>query len=104
MDIQAKLALLSSSAKYDASCASSGSCNGTRTNKGGFGQAMQGGVCHSWTEDGRCVSLLKVLYSNTCKYDCAYCVNRVSADIKRTSFTVDELVDLTTQFYRRNYI
>jgi len=62
------------------------------------------GVCHSWTEDGRCVSLLKVLYSNVCKYDCAYCVNRASADIKRSSFTVKELVELTTEFYRRNYI
>jgi putative DNA modification/repair radical SAM protein len=65
---------------------------------------MPAGVCHSWTEDGRCVSLLKVLYSNVCKYDCAYCVNRASADIKRSSFTVQELVDLTTEFYKRNYI
>jgi putative DNA modification/repair radical SAM protein len=106
LDLQGKLELLSSSAKYDASCASSGS--GPRSNsgrgKGSFGQAVHAGVCHSWAEDGRCVSLLKVLYSNSCKFDCAYCVNRASSDIKRTSFTVQELVDLTTQFYRRNYI
>ena len=62
------------------------------------------GVCHSWTQDGRCVSLLKVLYSNVCKYDCAYCVNRASADIKRSTFTVKELAELTTEFYKRNYI
>jgi putative DNA modification/repair radical SAM protein len=105
MDIGEKLAILASSAKYDASCSSSGS--GSRKGsapKQGFGAAIPTGVCHSWTEDGRCVSLLKVLYSNACRFDCAYCVNRVSADTERSSFTVDELVDLTCQFYRRNYI
>jgi putative DNA modification/repair radical SAM protein len=107
MELAEKLFLLSSSAKYDASCASSGSGkNGFSGSKAGrsFGGRLPAGVCHSWTEDGRCVSLLKVLFSNVCRYDCAYCVNRSSADIKRTSFTVDELVELTCQFYRRNYI
>ncbi|MCL1960120.1 MAG: putative DNA modification/repair radical SAM protein [Spirochaetes bacterium] len=103
-DIEEKISILSGAAKYDASCASSGS-NGF-TGKGGkkFGTSMPIGVCHSWTEDGRCVSLLKVLFSNVCKYDCAYCVNRSSAGIKRASFTVQELADLTCEFYRRNYI
>jgi putative DNA modification/repair radical SAM protein len=101
--LQDKISILSGAAKYDASCASSGS--GGFPSKGGkFGTSLPMGVCHSWTEDGRCVSLLKVLYSNVCRYDCAYCVNRASADIKRSSFTVSELVGLTTEFYRRNYI
>ncbi|MDR2363513.1 MAG: putative DNA modification/repair radical SAM protein [Spirochaetaceae bacterium] len=100
MDLGEKISILAGAAKFDASCASSGS-----TGRGAaFGLAKPAGVCHSWTEDGRCVSLLKVLFSNTCRFDCAYCVNRASADIKRTSFTVDELVELTLQFYRRNYI
>ena len=107
MELAEKLAVLSSSAKYDASCASSGSGatdKGLPGGKGSFGVRQPMGVCHSWTEDGRCVSLLKVLFSNACRFDCAYCVNRASADTRRTSFTVDELVDLTCQFYRRNYI
>ncbi|MDR2631380.1 MAG: 4Fe-4S cluster-binding domain-containing protein, partial [Spirochaetaceae bacterium] len=100
MELGEKIAILAGAAKYDASCASSGS-----TGKGtSFGLTEPAGVCHSWTEDGRCVSLLKVLYSNSCRFDCAYCVNRASADTKRTSFIVDELVELTCQFYRRNYI
>ena len=103
MDIQEKLSVLAGAAKYDASCASSGSGKVPKSgNK--FGASVPMGVCHSWTGDGRCVSLLKVLYSNVCKYDCAYCVNRASADIKRSTFTVQELVDLTSEFYRRNYI
>jgi len=97
-----KISILSGAAKYDASCATSGSSGFTDNKK--FGASMPSGVCHSWTEDGRCVSLLKVLYSNVCKYDCAYCVNRSSADIKRSSFTVNELVELTGEFYKRNYI
>jgi putative DNA modification/repair radical SAM protein len=103
-DLHDKISVLSSAAKYDASCATSGS-DGFK-GKGGekFGTSLPMGVCHSWTQDGRCVSLLKVLFSNVCKYDCAYCVNRASADIKRSSFTVQELVDLTCEFYRRNYI
>lgn len=106
-DLQEKISVLSGAAKYDASCATSGSSgfNGTGTSKGKkFGTALPMGVCHSWTQDGRCVSLLKVLYSNVCKYDCAYCVNRASADVKRASFTVKELAELTCEFYRRNYI
>ena len=109
MDLEEKLSILASSAKYDASCASSGSGSRSRKSepgagKAGFGVREQAGVCHSWTEDGRCVSLMKVLFSNVCSYDCAYCVNRHSADTKRASFTVDELVELTCAFYRRNYI
>jgi putative DNA modification/repair radical SAM protein len=102
MDIGEKLSILTQAAKYDASCASSGSSGGSGGRK--FGASIPAGVCHSWTEDGRCVSLLKVLFSNVCRYDCAYCVNRASADIARSTFTVQELVDLTCEFYRRNYI
>jgi predicted DNA-binding helix-hairpin-helix protein len=102
--LQEKISVLSGAAKYDASCATSGSSgfSGPAGNK--FGASLPAGVCHSWTQDGRCVSLLKVLYSNVCRYDCAYCVNRASADIKRSSFTVKELTELTSEFYRRNYI
>ncbi|MDR0464773.1 MAG: putative DNA modification/repair radical SAM protein [Treponema sp.] len=104
IDLHDKISILSGAAKYDASCATSGS--GGFKNPGGnkLGAALPMGVCHSWTQDGRCVSLLKVLYSNVCRYDCAYCVNRASADIKRSSFTVKELADLTSEFYKRNYI
>jgi len=98
-----KISILSGAAKYDASCATSGS-SGFKSKGNKMGATLPMGVCHSWTQDGRCVSLLKVLYSNVCKYDCAYCVNRASADIKRSSFTVKELADLTCEFYKRNYI
>ncbi|MBS1684537.1 MAG: putative DNA modification/repair radical SAM protein [Bacteroidetes bacterium] len=99
--IQAKLEILADAAKYDVSCSSSGS---TRKNKGkGLGDTGSG-ICHTYTEDGRCVSLLKILMSNICIYDCAYCVTRRSNDIRRTSFSVQEVVDLTINFYRRNYI
>lgn len=102
MDLQEKLAILASAAKFDASCASSGS---DRASSGrGFGAANPAGVCHSWTGDGRCVSLLKILYSNVCRLDCAYCMNRASNDIRRASFTQDEIVRLTLSFYKRNYI
>lgn len=101
MDLGEKLELLAASARYDASCASSGSA---RKSSGGLGAASPAGVCHSWTGDGRCVSLLKVLYSNACGKDCAYCANRASADIPRTSFVPEELVKLTMSFYKRNYI
>jgi putative DNA modification/repair radical SAM protein len=112
MDLGEKLAVLAAGAKYDASCASSGSGSPegrgggskSRGGKQGFGATLPAGVCHSWTGDGRCVSLLKVLYSNVCRFDCAYCVNRASLDTERSAFTVDELVDLTCQFYRRNYV
>ena len=106
--LQEKISILSGAAKYDASCATSGSCGfpakSAKKADNAFGTSLPMGVCHSWTEDGRCVSLLKVLYSNVCRYDCAYCVNRASADVKRSSFTVKELVELTTEFYKRNYI
>lgn len=104
MDTLEKLSLLAAAARYDVSCASSGS---TRTNDGrGFGNATTApmGICHSWSADGRCVSLLKVLFSNYCLYDCAYCINRRSNDLPRVSFRIEELVDLTVAFYRRNYI
>jgi len=101
MDIVEKLKILSQSAKYDASCASSGS---ERENSGGMGNASCAGICHSWADDGRCISLLKVLFSNQCMYDCAYCVNRKSNDVRRASFTQEELVQLTMNFYKRNYI
>ncbi len=97
-----KLKTLAESAKYDVSCSSSGT---TRKNKPGtVGSAHGWGICHSFTEDGRCVSLLKIMLTNVCIYDCAYCINRRSNDIRRATFTVDELVTLTIEFYRRNYI
>ena len=102
MDIQEKLQILSGAARYDASCASSGS-NREGTARG-TGNTSQGGICHSWADDGRCISLLKVLLSNECRYDCAYCVNRSSNPVPRASFTAREVVDLTMDFYRRNYI
>jgi len=97
-----KLDILADAAKYDVSCSSSGSSR-TNHNKG-IGDAKGMGICHAYTEDGRCVSLLKILLTNFCIYDCAYCVSRKSNDIKRAAFTVDEVVDLTINFYRRNYI
>src|SRR5690349_4641084 len=99
--ISEKLAILADAAKYDVSCASSGS-NRKNENKG-LGTTGNG-ICHAYTEDGRCVSLLKILLTNHCIYDCAYCVSRKSNDIKRAAFTVQEVVDLTINFYRRNYI
>ena len=100
--IREKLSILADAAKYDVSCASSGS---KRTNKNkGLGNSKGMGICHSYTEDGRCISLLKVLLTNYCIYDCAYCVTRKSNDIKRAAFQVSEVVDLTINFYRRNYI
>ncbi|MEZ4238331.1 MAG: putative DNA modification/repair radical SAM protein [Myxococcota bacterium] len=102
MDLQAKLAVLADAAKYDASCASSGARR--ERPAGGVGHASGSGICHSYTPDGRCVSLLKVLLTNRCVYDCAYCVNRVSSDVPRAAFTVDEVVRLTMGFYRRNVI
>ncbi|GHS93310.1 putative DNA modification/repair radical SAM protein [Synergistales bacterium] len=97
-----KLAILADAAKYDVSCSSSGS---ERKNQpGGVGNAYTAGICHTWTDDGRCVSLLKTLFSNECVYDCAYCVNRRSNDRPRATFTPQELADLTIHFYRRNYI
>ncbi|MCL5244304.1 putative DNA modification/repair radical SAM protein [Cellulophaga sp. 20_2_10] len=100
--VQEKLNILADAAKYDVSCSSSGS-NRTNTNKG-LGNASASGICHTYTEDGRCVSLLKILLTNHCIFDCAYCVTRKSNDIKRAAFKVQEVVDLTINFYRRNYI
>jgi putative DNA modification/repair radical SAM protein len=101
-DVLKKLEILAGAAKYDVSCASSGS---NRSNTGnGIGNASPWGICHSFTEDGRCVSLLKIMMTNNCIYDCAYCVSRCSNDIRRTAFSVNELIELTISFYRRNYI
>jgi len=102
MDIRAKLAILADAAKYDASCASSGSRRaGTST---GLGNTTKVGICHSYTPDGRCVSLLKLLLTNYCIYDCQYCVNRVTSDTPRARFSPADVVQLTLEFYRRNYI
>jgi probable DNA metabolism protein len=102
MRIEEKLTILADAAKYDVSCASSGSL---RRNSGQrLGHAVPSGICHSYTEDGRCVSLLKILYTNACIYDCAYCANRSGNDIPRAAFTSREIVELTIDFYRRNYI
>lgn len=102
MDLSNKLRILADSAKYDASCASSGSKRaGTRD---GIGHTDGTGICHSYTPDGRCVSLLKILLTNYCIYDCVYCVNRASSDIPRACFSPEEVVTLTLDFYRRNYI
>ncbi|MBO8167611.1 MAG: putative DNA modification/repair radical SAM protein [Thermoanaerobacteraceae bacterium] len=102
MQLLDKLRILAAAAKYDVSCSSSGS---TRKNTpGGLGNASYSGICHSWTSDGRCISLLKILFTNYCVYDCAYCVNRVSNDLPRALFTPEEVVALTINFYRRNYI
>ncbi|PHV69517.1 putative DNA modification/repair radical SAM protein [Sporanaerobium hydrogeniformans] len=102
MDIKTKLEILSDAAKYDVSCSSSGSRRPTQ--KGDLGSTAAAGICHSFTPDGRCISLFKILLTNYCQYDCAYCMNRKSNDIPRAAFTVDEVIDLTIHFYRRNYI
>ena len=100
--IKEKLEILADAAKYDVSCSSSGS--NRKNTKNGLGDSSGMGICHSYTEDGRCVSLLKILLTNHCIFDCAYCVTRRSNDIKRAAFKVQEVVDLTINFYRRNYI
>lgn len=102
MDLMQKLTVLTDAAKYDVACTSSGVDRAGKA--GGIGSAVACGICHSFAADGRCISLLKVLMSNACAYDCAYCVNRRSNDTPRASFTPRELADLTMQFYRRNYI
>ena len=102
MDINEKLRILSDAAKYDVSCSSSGSNRNSK--KGQLGSVSTSGICHSFTPDGRCISLLKILLTNYCIYDCTYCLNRKSNDIERAAFTVDEIVSLTINFYRRNYI
>jgi putative DNA modification/repair radical SAM protein len=100
---ETKLAILADAAKYDASCASSGAPK-RDSRGGGIGSTTGAGICHSYTPDGRCVSLLKILLTNACIYDCAYCINRRSSNVRRARFSVAEVVDLTLQFYRRNYI
>lgn len=102
MTISEKLAILTDAAKYDVACTSSGV---DRSNNGqGMGDAHACGICHTFASDGRCVSLLKILFTNECVYDCKYCINRKSNDVPRASFTPDEICDLTMEFYRRNYI
>lgn len=102
MQLLEKLTILADAAKYDVSCSSSGSTR--KGNPGTIGSAAKSGICHSFTADGRCISLLKILMTNNCIYDCAYCLNRRSNDKPRAIFTVNEIVNLTMDFYRRNYI
>ena len=102
MDIFEKLKILSDSAKYDASCSSSGS--NRRNSSSGIGNGNISGICHSWGADGRCISLLKILFTNACIYECKYCINRCSNNVKRATFTPREVADLTINFYKRNYI
>jgi putative DNA modification/repair radical SAM protein len=105
MDLQRKLEILADAAKYDASCASSGTEKRDSSDGKGLGSTAPGmGICHSYAPDGRCISLLKILLTNACNYDCLYCVNRTSSNVARARFTVDEVVKLTIDFYRRNYI
>lgn len=104
MNILEKIKILAAAAKYDASCASSGSVRANDAKGLGNAATAPAGICHSWAADGRCISLLKILFTNYCIHDCVYCVNRRSNDIPRASFTIPELVDLTVDFYRRNYI
>ena len=101
--LQEKLAILSDAAKYDASCASSAT-DKRDSKKGGLGSTSGHGICHAYAPDGRCISLLKILLTNWCVYDCAYCVNRVSSNVERAAFSPEEVVNLTLEFYRRNYI
>jgi len=104
LDVQQKLEILADAAKYDASCASSGSTK--RTSKGGkgIGSVTGSGICHAYAPDGRCISLLKILLTNSCVFDCHYCINRKSSNVRRARFTVEEVVALTLDFYKRNYI
>ena len=102
MTLQEKLEILADAAKYDVSCTSSGS---ERKNSGlGMGNGHRSGICHAFAGDGRCISLLKILMSNDCCYDCRYCMNRISNDVPRATFSPEEICTLTVEFYRRNYI
>ncbi len=103
LPVPEKLAILADAAKYDVSCASSGAPK-RNARAGGIGSTTGMGICHSYTPDGRCVSLLKILLTNFCLYDCAYCINRRSSNVRRARFSVEEVVDLTLSFYKRNYI
>jgi putative DNA modification/repair radical SAM protein len=104
MELKQKLEILADAAKYDASCASSGTDKRTSRDGKGIGSSGGMGICHSYAPDGRCISLLKILLTNFCVYDCVYCVNRVSSNVPRARFSVEEVVNLTLSFYRRNYI
>ena len=99
---QEKLQILADAAKYDVACTSSGSSR--RGKKGELGNAEACGICHSFAADGRCISLLKILMTNHCAYDCKYCINRASNDVRRATFTPQEICELTVEFYKRNYI
>ena len=99
---QEKLQILADAAKYDVACTSSGSSR--RGKKGELGNTEACGICHSFAADGRCISLLKILMTNHCAYDCKYCINRKSNDVKRATFTPEEICELTVEFYKRNYI
>jgi putative DNA modification/repair radical SAM protein len=104
LSLRRKLAILSDAAKYDASCASSGTEKRSSAGTGGIGSTEGSGICHSYAPDGRCISLLKILLTNFCVYDCIYCVNRSSSNVQRARFSVEEVVQLTLDFYKRNYI
>jgi putative DNA modification/repair radical SAM protein len=104
LDLRQKLSVLADAAKYDASCASSGTSKRDSSGGKGIGSTEGMGICHAYTPDGRCVSLLKILLTNFCIYDCAYCINRASSNVPRARFNVQEVMDLTLNFYRRNYI
>ncbi|HEX7873363.1 MAG TPA: biotin synthase, partial [Sphingobium sp.] len=99
-----KLAILADAAKYDASCASSGAQKRNSRGTDGIGSTTGMGICHSYAPDGRCISLLKILMTNMCMFDCSYCINRSSSGVRRAAFTAKEVVDLTLDFYKRNYI
>ena len=102
LSVMDKLEILTDAAKYDVACTSSGTERKGSSN--GIGNSKACGICHSFSADGRCISLLKILFTNECIYDCKYCINRKSNDVVRTSFTPDEICELTIEFYRRNYI
>lgn len=101
-DIMEKLKILSDAAKFDVACTSSGASRSGNGND--MGSAFASGICHSFTADGRCISLLKILFTNECIYDCKYCINRCTNDVERVTFTPEEVCELTVEFYRRNYI
>src|ERR1700754_2177546 len=104
LDLRAKLEILADAAKYDASCASSGTAKRNSSVGKGIGSTEGMGICHAYAPDGRCISLLKILLTNSCIFDCHYCINRKSSNVRRARFTAKEVVDLTLAFYRRNYI
>src|SRR6187455_1089281 len=104
LGVQEKLAILADAAKYDASCASSGTAKRDSSGGKGIGSTEGMGICHAYAPDGRCISLLKILLTNSCIFDCAYCINRKSSNVRRARFTAQEVVRLTLEFYKRNYI